>query len=288
MTSKRTADLDTSARRTHLHGMWASVAPAWAEHTDYADERGAVITEKMLAFAAPGPGERVLELACAGAGLGLAAADLVGPEGEVVLSDVVPEMTAIATRRASERGLHNVRTHEIDLDDIDEPDASFDVVLCREGLMFALDPAAAVRDIQRILRPGGRVALAVWGPRNKNPWLQVVLDAVAAQLGSQIPPPGVPGPFSLDDADRVATLLTEAGLRDVAVTEVSMPLRTNSYEEWWTRTSSLAGPLTNVLAALPPHAREELNDRLVAAVQPYETASGLVFPGVSLLATARA
>jgi SAM-dependent methyltransferase len=278
---------DRSALRRQLHGMWASVAPAWAEHADYADTRGAAITAKLLELSAPRPGERVLELACGAGGVGIAAAELVGPTGEVVLSDVAAEMTAIAAARAAALGLGNVRTLTLDLDDLAQPDQTYDVVLCREGLMFALDPARAVAEIRRILRPGGRVALAVWGPRARNPWLGIVFDAVSAQLGAPVPPPGVPGPFSLDDPDRLGRLLTDAELADVAVTEVPTPLRDPSFDAWWTRTSALAGPLANRLATLPETASRQLRARLQAAVRPYQTPTGLNFPGVSLLAAAR-
>ena len=125
----------------------------------------------------------------------------------MVLSDVAPEMTAIAGRRAAELGLDNVTTAVLDIEHIDEPDASYDVVLCREGLMFALDPGQAAREIRRVLRPGGRLALAVWGPRERNPWLGTVLDSVSAQIGAPVPPPGIPGPFALDDAARLGGLL---------------------------------------------------------------------------------
>jgi len=279
--------METTQLRTQLHGMWASVAPAWAEHADYADTRGAVITDRLLELSAPGPGERVLELACGPGGVGIAAAGLVGPAGEVVLSDVAAEMTAIAAARAAAAGLGNVRTLTLDLDDLGQPDQAYDVVLCREGLMFALDPAHAVAEIRRILRPGGRVALAVWGPRARNPWLSLVFDAVSAQLGVTLPPPGVPGPFALDDPERLAGLLAGAGLADVAVTEVPAPLRDASFEAWLARTSALAGPLARRLAALPEPARRQLRDRLEAAVRPYRTPAGLDFPGVSLLASGR-
>ncbi len=273
--------------RAHIHGMWASVAPSWGQHAAFVERRGAQVTERMLALTSPQPGERVLELACGAGGMGLAAAPLVAPGGDVVLSDVAAEMTAIAAARAADLGIDNVRTRELDLEDIAEPDARFDVVLCRDGLMFAVDPARAAGEIARVLAPGGRVAIAVWGPRVRNPWLGLVLDAVGEQLGRPIPPPGVPGPFALDDAGRLGDLLAAAGLADVIVDELPVPLRAPSFEDWWARTSALAGPLSNVLSSLPEPALVALEARVRAAVTPYETAEGLEFPGVALLASGR-
>ncbi|HEY3189035.1 MAG TPA: class I SAM-dependent methyltransferase, partial [Solirubrobacteraceae bacterium] len=228
--------------RTRLHGMWAAVAGAWERHADYADARGVEVTARMLALTDPRPGERVLELACGPGGVGLAAAGRVGPAGEVVVSDVATEMTAIAAARAREQGLTNVRARDLDLERIDEPDRCYDVVLCREGLMFAPEPDRAAREIRRVLRPGGRFAVAVWGPRERNPWLGVVFDAVGAQIGRPLPPDGVPGPFSLSDAGALAHLLSGADLEDVVVDEQPVALRAASFDEWWPRTAALAGP----------------------------------------------
>src|SRR5205823_2349511 len=104
--------------------------------------------------------------------------------GDVVLSDVAPEMTAIAAARAEAAGLINVSARDLDLEQIAEPDGSYDVVLCREGLMLVPDPVRAAREIRRVLRPGGRAAITVWGPRERNPWLGIVFDSVSAQLGA--------------------------------------------------------------------------------------------------------
>ncbi len=282
-----TGGAQNDALRAHLRGMWAAVAGSWAEHADYADDRGAAVAARMLDQTVPRAGERVLELACGPGGLGLAAAERVAPGGEVVLSDVVAEMTSIALARAAARGVTNVRGRDLDLESIEEPEASYDVVLCREGLMFAPDPARAAREIRRVLRPGGRVALAVWGPRERNPWLGLVFDAVSAQIGAPVPPPGVPGPFSLGDSEGLAGLLTGAGLADVVVGELPVPLRAGSFEEWWARTSALAGPLARMLASLPAASREALRARLQVATRVYETPTGLELPGVSLIATGR-
>jgi hypothetical protein len=138
-----------------------------------------------------------------------------------------------------------------------------------------------------VLRPGGRVAIAVWGPRAGNPWLGVVFDGVSEQLGRPVPPPGIPGPFSLEDSDELVGLLSDAGLTDVEVSELPVPLRAASFDEWWARTSALAGPLAKLLAALPDEAAQALRRRLQEATRPYETANGLEFPGVTLLAGGR-
>ena len=273
--------------RARLRGMWASVAGAWETHADYVDARGAAITEQMLELARPQPGERVLELACGPGSVGIAAAPRVAPDGEVVLSDVVPQMTAIAAARAESLGLENVSARVLDLETIEEPDGAYDVVLCRDGLMLVPDPARAAREIRRVLRRGGRAAVAVWGPRERNPWLGIVFDTVSVQLGAPTPPPGIPHPFSLDDADALASLLAAAGLAEVSVEEVPTPYRAASVEEWWERSCALAGPLAQKLAALPETAAQALRARAAEAVRAYETPAGLHIPGVTLVAAAR-
>lgn len=272
--------------RAQLHQMWSGVAGAWAAHLAYIDSRGAHVTERMLDLTRPRPGERVLELACGTGGPGLDAAPLVAPGGEVVVSDFSSEMTAIAAGRASAEGLANVSARVLDIEQIDEPDASYDVVLCREGLMLVPDPARAAREIRRILRPGGRVAITVWGPRERNPWLGVVFDAVGEELGVPTPPPGIPHPFSLADADRLGAVLAGAGLAYVQVGELSVPYHAASVDEWWERTAALAGPLAQRLAALPDDAARALRQRAAERIGAYRTPTGLEIPGVCLVATA--
>jgi enediyne biosynthesis protein CalE5 len=268
--------------RTHVHAMWNAVASHWGTHAEYVEAKGAELTKTMLDAVALRPTDRVLELASGVGGLGAAAAALAG---EVVISDVAEAMVAVAAERTSD--LHNVTTKVLDLEEIAEPDASFDVVLCREGLMFATAPAVALREVHRVLRAGGRVAAAVWGPQDENPWLGLVMDAVSLQLGRPMPPPGLPGPFSLTDADELLAHANAAGLADCRVARVEAPTIAASFDEWWERTSALAGPLANVLPMLANDARTELVARLRDATAVYTAADGtLTFPGVSLLLTA--
>ena len=242
----------------------------------------------MLELGQVGAGDRILELACGPGGLGLAAAERVGPGGEVVLSDVAEEMTAIAAARAAELGLRNVEARRLEIERIDEPDAAYDVVFCREGLMFALEPGRAVAEIRRVLRPGGRAVVAVWAARERNPWLGLLMDAVSAQVGAPVPPPGIPGPFALGDAGELRGFFDAAGLADVHVGALSVPLRSASFDEWWRRTSALAGPLSAILASMPEEGVQALRERARTAVRPYETVTGgLDLPGETLIAAGR-
>jgi ubiquinone/menaquinone biosynthesis C-methylase UbiE len=279
---------DVDELRTGLHTMWGTVAPAWEQNADFVDQRSADMTRTMLDAVELRRGDRVVELACGAGGLGMAAAERVGADGEAVLSDVVPQMTAIAAARAEKRGLSNVITRDLDLERIDEPDASFDAVLCREGIMLVPDPREAASEIRRVLRPGGRAAVSVWGPRERNPWLGAMLDAVGAQFGGEFPPPGMPGPFSLDGRDKLLSILSDAGFGDTAISEVETPWRGASFDQWWLVTSALAGPLAKVLEAQPPETVEAIRSRAREALTEYETANGVEIPGVTLVGSVRA
>jgi SAM-dependent methyltransferase len=192
-------------------------------------------------------------------------------------------MLAVAQRRSAGRA--NLATVACDQAALDAADASFDAVICRHGLMFAPDPAAAVREAARVLRPGGRYATMTWGPRERNPWLGIIMDAVGEHLGAPVPPPGVPGPFSLADRDRLWEVLTEGGLRDVVVEAVPAPLVAPSLEEWWRQVPELAGPLALLLANLEPDAREAIRARALAAAADVARpeGEGVAFAGLVMI-----
>jgi ubiquinone/menaquinone biosynthesis C-methylase UbiE len=266
-----------------LHAIWSSVAPAWNQYADFVDERGAKVGAAMLAAADLQPGEDVLELGCGPGGVGIAAADVVGADGHVVLSDVAPEMTAIAEARARQHGLRNITVRQLDMEHIDAPDSSFDKVFGREVLMLVGDPVGAAREALRVLRPGGRAVFAVWGTPAANPWLSALLDAVSTQLGAPVPPPNVPGPFSLSEDGALAGILSSAGFAEVAVDDVDAPLHAESFDDWWTIVPSLAGPVAALLNSLPNEATAAIRANARQALTGYADGSGYTIPGVSLM-----
>ena len=154
--------------------------------------------------------------------------------------------------------------------------------------MLVPDPARAAREIRRVLRraagsrsPSGGRASETRGSASSS-----TRQRPARRAGAAARPPAARSRSTT--RGRLAALLTEAGLADVRSSELATPYRAASVDEWWERTSALAGPLARKLGALPEPAARALRARAVEAARPYETAEGLEFPGVCLVARATA
>jgi arsenite methyltransferase len=231
-------------------------------------------------------GEVVLDLGSGGGIDVLLSAKRVGPAGLAYGVDMTDEMLDLARRNANGAGVTNAHFLKGDIENIPLPDNSVDVVISNCVVNLSTDKPKVLREIFRVLRPGGRTALSVWATPADNPWLGEMLGAASAELGTPMPPPGVPGPFSLAHAD-LGALLAAVGFVDVAVEDVPVPHRTGSFDEYWNLTSDLAGPLAAVLAGLDEETTSAIQDRVRAAFVPYSTDAGLDIPGLSRMVSGR-
>ena len=260
---------------------WTDVAEAWDAHVDEVDDHSAAATAALLDRVAVQPGDRVLELAAGPGTLGATWSQLVGPGGSVLLSDIAPGMVDVARRR--NRSVPTVSVEVLDASAIDRPDASFDVVVSRMGLMFTPDPATAFREICRVLRPGGRLGALTWGGIAHNPWLTCVgMAAMANGLGSG-PPIGPGGIFSLGDPDELEALVRDAGFLDVETAEITITFRAADIDEHIRRVSSLAGPLAGILRRASEEQRTAVRHTATELAAPFLTDDGLAMPGRALL-----
>jgi SAM-dependent methyltransferase len=240
----------------------------------------APVTAALLAAIDPRHGYVVLDLA---AGTGDVAEAVAGRGAQVIATDISPAMVEAARRRGIEGAEHRV----MDMQAIEFPDESVDAAVSRYGYMLVPDPALALRETRRVLRPGGPLAFATWAPAKRNPWA-TAYGPVLIERGLQEPPkPGEPGQFSLGDPGRIEELVRGAGFEDVRVEEVSLEYRFPSWDEYRRVMNSLASALRVTLAELEEDLRAEVDAAARERLERFLTREGYVLPGVALVTSAR-
>jgi SAM-dependent methyltransferase len=276
-------------QRDRLLDGWDGASKGWGRQADRTHGSALPISEWMVDHAAPGPGESVLELAAGPGDTGFMAAQRIAPGGTLICSDASQGMLDVARERAVEQGVTNVEFKQLQLEWIDLATATVDVILCRWGLMLTIDPAAAMRECRRVLKPGGRLAAAVWDTPDANPWA-TVLQRVIVELGHAEPPsPGGPGMFALSREGLLAELLAEAGFFDIIVEPVAIVRQYSGVLDWIGETRDLSQQFGSVWGSLSDPERQELRERVAEAAAPYTAEEGsITLPGSSLAVAASA
>jgi ubiquinone/menaquinone biosynthesis C-methylase UbiE len=208
---------------------------------------------------------------------------LVRSGAHVISTDVSPVMVEAARRR----GIPDVDHRVMDMQAIDLPDSSVGGVVSRYGYMLVPDPALALRETRRVLRPGGRLAFATWAPAKRNPWA-TAYGPVLIERGLLEPPkPDEPGQFSLGDPERIEELVRGAGFDELSVAEVPVVFRAASWAEYRRIVSSLAAVMREVLERLDDAARAEVDEAAKARIEPFRSGESYVLPGLTLVTSAR-
>jgi SAM-dependent methyltransferase len=280
---------DADLQRAEISEHWDRAARGWGRRAERVRAWGMPVSVWMIEHLELQPGLRVLELAAGPGDTGFLAAELVAPGGTLISSDASPAMLEVARERARTLGIDNVEFKQLELEWIDLPTASVDVVLCRWGVMLIVDPAAALHEIRRVLRPGGRVALSVWAPPADNPWATIPTETLVALGHAKLPDRSAPGMFALAAEGRLSDMLEEAGFVDVAIERVEVVREYPGVREYVAETLDLTLSFAEAYERLDETEKAEVERRIAARVEPYAAPDGsLRLPGVSLVAMAGA
>lgn len=279
--------MDVDDYRRTSHEVWEAMAPGWERWRAQLAEALTPVRGWLIRELGPQPGQTVLELGAGTGETGFAAAAILGDNGRLISTDFSPEMVEVARRRGNELALGNVDYRVIDAERIELDSDSVDGVLCQSAYMLAADPAAALAETRRVLRPGGRLALSVWGSPERNPWASIG-GMILIERGHMPPPePGAPGVFSMASEERTRALLDGAGFRSVRTAEVPVHFGFRSLEDYEQWITDVGGPFAVLVRALREEEREVLTARLSEAFVPFATEGGYELPGAALCAVAR-
>ncbi len=267
---------------------WEEAAAGWSARREEFQTALEPVSRWLVDAIDPQPGQTVLELAAGLGDTGFLAAQRVGPDGRLISTDGAEAMVEAAKAHGAQLGITNAEFKAMELEWIDQEAASVDGVLCRFGYMLCVDPEAALRETRRVLRPGGRVALAVWDEPRHNPTF--AMGSVLAELGLAEPgDPSAPGPFALADRERLVELVASAGLVDVRVEAVDVVYRAASLDEVWEQQRDLSPTARRIVPTLSPADHTRLRDALDERWSAWVQSDGSVaLPGRALCAAADA
>jgi SAM-dependent methyltransferase len=263
-------DFDAARYKNAQREQWNKDGAAWRRWNPTLDRWYGDATRQMLDQARIQPGQRILDVAAGAGEPAVSAAERVGPGGYVLATDISEGIVELARQVAHERGLRQVETRAMDGEKLDLPDASFDAVLCRLGLMYMPHPVTALREWRRALKAGGRVAVAVFSTPDRNPW--GAMPASIIRRRAQLPPPvpGQPGPFSLGGPGVLEGVFRQAGFADPEVRVASEAF----------------GAFNAMMAHLSAQERESVWSEIEGAMRSFESPGGFDVPGECLVGAA--
>jgi ubiquinone/menaquinone biosynthesis C-methylase UbiE len=235
---------------------------------------------QLLAFASLAPGERVLDVACGTGLVSFGAANAVGPRGLVLGIDLSVQMIANARRRAAELRSSNVHFDRMDAQALDFGDASFDVVLCSLGLMYVPDPEIVLCEMRRVLRPGGRAVVAVWGERARCGW-SALFSIVDAEVASEV----CPLFFRLGQQDTLARLCFAAHLDVIEHRRIATTLDYADADEAC-NAAFVGGPVALAWSRFDPGTRTRVRSHYIDAIEAWRCGQGYRVPAEFLVLTA--
>jgi SAM-dependent methyltransferase len=260
--------------RQESRARWAAQARGWSAQAEAVARATMPVSVWMVDALGLQPGHEVLELAAGTGDVGFLAAEQIAPGGTLISSDFVPEMITAAQARAERLGITNVRFRQIDAESIDQPAASLDGVLCRWGYMLMADGEAALRETRRVLRPGGRVALAAWTSPTENPWASLAAGELVRRGHAEPPDPDAPGQFAWGRAGVIAERLEGAGFGEHEVDVVDFIMAFPSFDGWIAVSRDLGSRLRAAIDGLDAAERDDVLAAVREQALPYAQADG--------------
>ena len=244
-------------------------------------------TKALLELLPAQPGERVLDVATGPGVVALAAALQVGPEGSLVATDLAPEWEPEIARRAGELGVSNVTFRAMGAEALDLPDDSFDVAYCQFGLMFIPDPVQALREMRRVLKPGGRLGAVVWSTPDRVPCFTVFNRRLSHFIPADAPERLLPTPLSIGEPGLVEEHAAAAGFQNVKTERRTLDFVSQSFDEMW-RFRVLEGPPTirAAVATLSAEERDRIRTQLQDDLAPYTKEGTIRLPSEAIYLTA--
>jgi SAM-dependent methyltransferase len=266
---------------------WRENASYWQKHSEAIRTMFQPITQALIDDAGIVAGQSILDVAGGSGEPSLTISKTVGPTGSVICTDVVAEMVNIAQSEARQKGLTNIEFRQCAADSLPFENHSFDVAVCRLGAMFFPDPLAALREMLRVTKPSGVIALAVWGRSELNPFFSLSNEALERQLPAGAPADtDAPGAFRFAEPGKLARILQQAGAIEVKDHPLEFQIVAPfTPKEFWEMRSETSGTLREKLATLSQRQKELIAQEVEEAASEFFSDNQMRLPANVIIVT---
>ena len=275
-------------QQTEILNDWRESAKYWTKHNATIRTMFAPLTEALIDRADIHEGQSVLDVAGGTGEPSLTIAEVVGPGGLVTCTDAVSEMVETARSEANRRGIKNIQFQQCTADSLPFPDNSFDVVVSRLGAMFFRDSYASMREMLRVVKPGGVLAFAVWHKSEVNPFCYAVTNVMDQHMAPTVSDPDAPSAFRFAEPGKLASVMQEAGAidveEDIVKFDIAAPI---SPLEFWKMRSQTSDTLRQKLKQLSEDEQSQITREVEREVQEFFPANQMKFPAQMLIATGK-
>jgi len=227
--------------------VWNKFSPGWKKWDDMTMAFLKPMGDEIIAGIKPANEDVILDVAAGTGEPGLTMATML-KAGKVILTDLADDMLVVAREKAAKRGITNIETRQCDVCEMPFADNSFDAVSCRFGFMFFPDMLLAAKEMFRVLKPGGRIAIAVWNGPEKNFWVTATMGTIHKNMELPEPTPGAPGMFRCAQPGLMKDIFSEAGFKNIAEKEVDSKLDCGTAEIYWNLMTDVAAPVVAALS----------------------------------------
>jgi len=226
---------------------WNKFSGGWKKWDSLTMDFLRPVGDAIIAALSPYGNELVLDIASGTGEPALTIASMLSG-GKVTMADVADDMLAIAKENAAHRGILNVEAIACDVCELPFENNNFDAISCRFGFMFFPDMQLAANEMYRVLKPGGKIATAVWNIPEKNFWVTSVMGTINKNMDLPTNPSGAPGMFRCCKPGLMKSLFENAGFESVKEIEVPIKLNARTLETFWAMMTEVGAPIAAALS----------------------------------------
>nr|WP_315201728.1 class I SAM-dependent methyltransferase [uncultured Flavobacterium sp.] len=203
--------------------------------------------------------------------------------GKVISTDLAEGMLEVAQENAKKRGIRNFETIVCDVSELPFTDNTFDAISCRFGFMFFPDMQLAIKEMARVLKPGGKIATAVWNIPEKNFWITATMGTISKNIELPPPQPGAPGMFRCAKTGFMSDLFSQAGLKNISENEVTGKLNCKTTDVYWNLMNDVAAPVVAALSKTNDAMREKIKEEVYSLVNQKYPDSNVIIDSSALV-----